>query len=122
MDDGGTIEVWGNGSAIRSYTYIEDMVDGIYRLMGSEIEGPTNIGNPEYVTVNQLVDTVSQIAGKRIHIKYIDGPVGVHSRNFSNEKIYQTGWKAKFKLKDGIQLTYPWIEQQVKKMTPTAHD
>lgn len=122
VDDGGTIEVWGDGSAVRSYTYIEDMVDGIYRLMNSEIEGPTNIGNPEYVTVNQLVDTVAQIAGKRIQIKYVDGPVGVHSRNFSNKKIYQTGWKTKFKLKDGIQLTYPWIEQQVKKMTPTAHD
>lgn len=121
-DDSGTIEVWGDGTAIRSYTYIEDMVDGIYRLMQSEIEGSTNIGNPEYVSVNQLVDTVAQVAEKRIHIKYVDGPVGVQSRNFSNDKIYQTGWKAKFKLRDGIRLTYPWIEQQVKKMTFTAHD
>lgn len=118
-DDGGTIEVWGDGTAIRSFTYIDDMVDGIYRLMQSGTEGPTNIGNPEYVSVNQLVDTVAQVAEKRIHIKYVDGPVGVQSRNFSNDKIYQIGWKAKFKLRDGIRLTYPWIAEQVK--TVAAH-
>ncbi len=121
-DNGGTIEVWGDGTAIRSYTYIDDMVDGIYRLMQSEIEDPTNIGNPEYISVNQLVETVSQVAGKRVNIKYVDGPVGVQSRNFSNEKIYSTGWKSKFKLEDGIRLTYPWIEQQVKKVTYLAND
>ncbi len=119
-DNGGTIEVWGNGTAVRSYTYIDDMVDGIYRLMQSDIAGPANIGNPEYVSVNQLVETVAEIAGKRINIQYVDGPVGVQSRNFSNERIYQTGWLAKFKLKDGIRLTYPWIEQQVKKTANLA--
>lgn len=114
-DDDGTIEVWGDGTAIRSYTYVDDMTDGIYRLMQSEIEGPTNIGCPEYVDVNRLVETVAQVAGKRIHMKYVDGPVGVQSRNFSNEKIYKTGWKCRFNLMDGIRLTYPWIEQQVKR-------
>jgi len=63
---------------------------------------------------------VAEIAGKRINIQYVDGPVGVQSRNFSNERIYQTGWLAKFKLKDGIRLTYPWIEQQVKKTANLA--
>ncbi|MCM8775350.1 MAG: NAD-dependent epimerase/dehydratase family protein [Candidatus Omnitrophica bacterium] len=113
--DGGTIEVWGDGSAVRSYTYVEDMVDGVWRLMHSELEGPTNIGNPEYVTVQELVDTVIQISGKKIRVKYIPGPVGVQSRNFSNDKIYKTGWRARFKLLDGIRLTYPWIEEQVRK-------
>jgi len=124
VQDGGTIEVWGNGTAVRSYTYIEDMIDGIYRLMQSEIEGPTNIGSPEYVSVNQLVETVTQIAGKKIGIKYVDGPVGVQSRNFSNDKIYKTGWSARFNLREGIALTYPWIEQQVKKsnvLSPIKH-
>ena len=65
VDDGGTIEVWGDGSAVRSYTYVDDMVDGIYRLTQSEIEGPVNIGSPEYVTVNELVDVVAEVAKKR---------------------------------------------------------
>jgi nucleoside-diphosphate-sugar epimerase len=114
-EDGGTIEVWGDGTAVRSYTYIADMVDGIYRLMHSDLEGAVNIGCPEYVTVNQLVETVAEVSGKRINIKHIDGPVGVHSRNFSNERIYSTGWRAKYFLKDGIAENYPWIEEQVKK-------
>src|SRR3989454_5350007 len=74
--DGGTIEVWGDGTAIRSYTYIEDMVDGIRRLMQSDLEGPTNIGAPEYVSVKQLVATVAGVASKRINVRYVEGPVG----------------------------------------------
>jgi len=114
VEDGGTIEVWGDGTAIRSYTYVDDMVDGIYMLMHSELHGAVNIGCPEYVNVNELVTTVAAVAGKTIHIKHIDGPVGVQSRNFSNERIYSTGWQAKYFLKDGIAHTYPWIEAQVK--------
>lgn len=116
--DGGTIEVWGDGSAIRSYTYVDDMVDGIYRLMHSELTGPTNIGCPEYVSVDQLVHTVADIAGKRIRIRHVDGPVGVQSRNFSNERIYTTGWRARFSLRDGIARTYPWVEAQVSAQRP----
>jgi GDP-D-mannose 3', 5'-epimerase len=114
-ENGGTIEVWGDGSAIRSYTYVDDMVEGIYMLTQSNLEGPANIGNPEYISVNELVEIVSDVAGKKIKIKHIEGPVGVASRNFSNDKIYKTGWKARFSTKDGIKQTYPWIEQQVKK-------
>ena len=115
VEDGGTIEVWGDGTAVRSYTYVADMVDGIYRLMHSDLQGAVNIGCPEYVTVDELVNTVAEVAGKKINIKHIDGPVGVHSRNFSNERIYSTGWRAKYFLKDGIAENYPWIEEQVKK-------
>lgn len=114
-EDGGTVEVWGDGTAVRSYTYVADMVDGIYRLMHSDLEGAVNIGCPEYVSVNELVATVAEVAGKKINIKHIDGPVGVQSRNFSNERIYTTGWRAKYFLKDGIAENYPWIEAQVKK-------
>ncbi len=109
----GTIEIWGDGTAIRSYTYVDDMVDGIRRLTESDLEGPTNIGSPEYVSVKQLVDTVADVARKRVRTKYVEGPVGVRSRNFSNERIYSTGWKPRFSLRDGIQRTYPWIEKQV---------
>ena len=112
---GGEIEVWGNGTAVRSYTYIDDMVDGIRRLMDSEIDKPTNIGNPEYVSVDELVKTVAKVAGKKIRIKHVEGPVGVKSRNFSNARIYTTGWRAKYPLIKGIKLTYCWIEERVKK-------
>jgi len=112
--DGGTIEVWGDGTAIRSYTYVDDMVDGIYRLTESSLEGPANIGSPEYVSVAQLVKTVGDVAGKRIRVKYVKGPVGVQSRNFSNERIYSTGWRARYPLKDGIARTYPWVLAQVQ--------
>ena len=115
-EDGGTIEVWGSGSAIRSYTYVSDMVDGIYMLMQSDLEGAVNIGCPQYVTVDELVGTVIEVSGKKINIRHVDGPVGVQSRNFSNERIYSLGWEAKVFLKDGILLTYPWIEAQVKAM------
>src|SRR3989449_680435 len=111
--DGGTVEVWGDGSAIRSYTYVDDMVDGIVRLTESSLQGPVNIGNPEYVTVAELVQTVEEVAAKTIRIKYVEGPVGVRSRNFRNERIYSTGWRARFSLRDGIACTYPWVEAQV---------
>jgi GDP-D-mannose 3',5'-epimerase len=114
--DGGTIEVWGDGSAIRSYTYVDDMVNGIYLLMQSNLEDAVNIGCPQYVTVDELVQTVAEAAGKTIHIKHVAGPVGVQSRNFSNERIYSLGWRAKYHLKDGITKTYPWIEEQVKRL------
>ena len=113
-EDGGIVEVWGDGSAIRSYTYVDDMVDGIYRLMHSELNVPTNIGSPEYVSVNQLVQTVADVAGKRIRIAHVAGPVGVRSRNFSNERIYSTGWRPRFSLSEGIARTYPWVESQVR--------
>lgn len=112
--DGGTIEIWGDGTAVRSYTFVSDMVDGIYKLTQSDLAGPVNIGCPEYVTVNDLVATVAEVAQKRIKIKYIDGPVGVKSRNFSNSRIYSIGWQARVFLKDGIRLTYPWVQEQVR--------
>jgi GDP-D-mannose 3',5'-epimerase len=73
----GTIEVWGDGSAIRSYTYVDDMVEGIYMLMQSNLEGAVNVGCPQYVAVDGLVATVIEVSGKRINIKHVDGPVGV---------------------------------------------
>jgi nucleoside-diphosphate-sugar epimerase len=112
--DGGTIEVWGDGSAIRSYTYIEDMLDGIERVMHSELEGAVNIGNPEYVSVDELVATVAQVSGKRFQVRHIAGPVGVQSRNFSNARIYSLGWQARYPLREGIARTYPWIAAQVE--------
>jgi nucleoside-diphosphate-sugar epimerase len=113
--DGGVVEVWGDGKAIRSYTYVDDMVDGIYRLMQSQLEGPVNIGAPEYVTVDELVVAVAKVAGKKISIEHVEGPVGVRSRNFSHARIESIGWSARFSLAQGIALTYPWVREQVRK-------
>jgi GDP-D-mannose 3', 5'-epimerase len=113
-DDGGTVEVWGDGSAIRSYTYVDDMVDGVYRLMQSDLTGPVNIGSPEYVTVAQLVEVVSGVARKRVAVRYVPGPVGVRSRNFSNTRAYSLGWRPRFDLQAGIERTYPWVAEQVR--------
>jgi len=113
-EDGGTIPVWGGGSAIRAYTYVDDLIEGVYLLMQSDLEDPTNIGSKEYVTVDDLVQTVIEVSGKEIHVKHVEGPVGVQARNFSKARIHSLGWEAKVFLKEGILLTYPWIEAQVK--------
>jgi len=113
-EDGGKVEVWVDGTAVRSYTYVSDMVDGIYMLMQSDLGVPANIGCPQYVTVDDLVQTVAKVSGKEIEIVHVPGPVGVQSRNFSNERIYSLGWEAKVYLEEGISYTYPWVEAQVK--------
>jgi nucleoside-diphosphate-sugar epimerase len=113
-EEGGVIEVWGDGTAIRSYTYVGDMVDGIYLLMHSDLHGAVNIGCPQYVSVDELAEVVIKQSGKKLAIKHVPGPVGVQSRNFSNARIYSLGWQARVLLEDGIRLTYPWVEAQVK--------
>ena len=113
-EDGGYVEVWGDGTAVRSYTYVDDLVDGIVRLMRSDLEVPANIGSPEYVSVRELVESVIEHSGKAVSIRYVPGPVGVQSRNFSNARIYSLGWQANTSLRDGIGVTYRWIEQQVR--------
>ena len=112
---GGTIEVWGDGSAIRSYIYVDDLIDGIYRLVHSDLSEPTNIGSPQYVSVDELVEIVNRISEKNINIKHIPGPVGVQSRNFSNKKIYSLGWWPKYSLEHGMETTYNWVKEQVEK-------
>ena len=111
--DGGTIDVWGDGAAVRSYIYIDDMVDGIVGLAHSDLEGAVNIGSPEYTIVEQLVRVVEEVARKRVDIRYVEGTVGVRSRNFSNSRIESLGWRCRSSLRDGIARTYPWVEAQV---------
>jgi len=112
--DGDVIEVWGDGTAIRNFTYVDDMVEGIYRLTQSEIEGAVNLGGDEYVTVSELAHLVIEISGKPLGIRYVAGPVGVHSRNFSKERSRLLNWMAPTTLREGISRTYQWIEAQVR--------
>ncbi|MGB4782568.1 NAD-dependent epimerase/dehydratase family protein [Candidatus Methylomirabilis sp.] len=120
--DGATIEVWGDGTAIRVFTYADDLVEGIYTMIHSDpstssgqcLEGPVNLGSDERVTVADLVKTVIEVSGKKITVRYVPGPVGVQSRNFSKARIKSLGWEARVSLRDGIARTYPWIEAQVR--------
>src|SRR3954447_5635242 len=120
--DDGEIEVFGDGSAVRAYTYIDDLVDGIRMLVESDVGEPANIGTSEYVTVNELVDTVMRVAGKELGVRHIDGPVGVASRNFSKARMEKLGYRATHSLEDGIRKTYPWIAEQVRQYASGARD
>lgn len=114
LDGDGSIEVWGDGNADRVYVYVDDLVDGILKLIDSDITEPTNIGTDEHITVGQLVETVGKVAGKAVTPQYVPGPVGVQSRNFSHERIRSTGWEPRISFLAGIERTYPWIEEQVR--------
>jgi nucleoside-diphosphate-sugar epimerase len=113
-DEGGVVEVWGDGTAIRAFTYVDDLVDGIYMLTQSDLEGAANIGTEEYVSVNQLVETIIDVAGKDLRIEHVEGPVGVQARNFSKARIHSLGWEAEVSLREGIERTYPWVKAQVE--------
>ena len=112
--DGGTVEIWGDGSAVRSYTYIDDIIDGIWHLINSDIRVPVNIGSPQYINVRELVEAIAQVAGKNVVIKSIPGPVGVESRAFSLAKITSLGWSAKYDIHQGLAKLYPWVASQLK--------
>lgn len=112
--DGGTVDIWGDGLAVRNFIYVDDLVDGILHLVDSDLDfAPANIGTEEYVTVRQLLETIAGVAGKKISFRSVDGPVGVASRNFSTERIRSTGWAPRFSLREGIARTYPWVAAQV---------
>ena len=112
------IEVWGNGKQMRSFLYIDECIEGTVRLMRSEITEPINIGSEEIVSINQLAEMIMEIAGKKLSIKHISGPLGVEGRNSHNELIYKKlGWRPSMSLKEGLKLTYPWIKGQVHQNT-----
>lgn len=113
-EEGGTIEVWGSGDAMRAYTYIDDLIEGVRMLMDSNLENGVNIGRREYVSVDELAWTVVEISGKKIQLKHVEGPVGVKARNFTNDRITSIGWKSRFSLREGLAKTYPWIKAQVE--------
>lgn len=113
-EDGGEIEIWGDGEQTRSFLYIDECLEGTLRLTRSDFSGPVNIGSEEMVSINQLVDIICDVAGKRVHKKHIAGPTGVRGRNSDNELIgSKLGWKPSQPLRDGIAQTYRWISAQV---------
>jgi len=114
--DGGEVEIWGDGKQTRSFLYIDECIEGILRFMAvKDFHGPLNIGSEEMVTINQLTEMVIGIAGKKLGIKNISGPVGVQGRNSDNALIRQKlNWEPSMKLKDGMAKMYEWVDKQVK--------
>jgi GDP-D-mannose 3',5'-epimerase len=118
-DEGGSIDLWGDGLQTRSFLYIDECLEAVRRLMQSSFLGPVNIGSEEMVTINQLAEMVMEIAGKKLAIKHIDGPLGVRGRNSDNKLLREKlGWEPKMRLKDGLKSTYGWISKQVEAMVP----
>jgi len=114
VKNGGTIEIWGDGNQTRSFLFIEDCLEGVYRLMKSTYKQPINIGSEEMVSINKLVEIVSEIAQKEININHIDGPLGVRGRNSNNDLVRKKlNWDYQYSLKTGIEATYEWINKQV---------
>jgi nucleoside-diphosphate-sugar epimerase len=114
--DGGEIEIWGDGLQTRSFLYIDDCLEGTLRLMRSNFTGPVNIGSEEMVTINQLAMMIMEIAGKKLILRHIPGPLGVRGRNSDNRLIKEKlGWGPTISLAKGLEKTYAWIEEQVKK-------
>lgn len=110
------VEIWGDGEQTRSFCYIDDCVEGIYRLMQSDYREPLNLGQDRLVTINELADIVANIAGISIARKHVPGPQGVRGRNSDNTRLRQVlRWEPQISLEEGLGHTYRWIEEQVRR-------
>lgn len=113
-ENGGQIEIWGDGKQTRSFMYVDECLEATTRLMRSAWTGPVNIGSDEMVTINQLAEMIIGLSGKSLSIKHIPGPLGVRGRNSDNRLIQEKlGWRPSKPLIEGLRTTYEWINQQV---------
>jgi nucleoside-diphosphate-sugar epimerase len=112
--DGEVIEVWGDGEQTRSFLYVTECVDGLCRLMASDFDGPVNLGSDEMVTIADLARMIIDVSGKRLDVRFVDGPQGVRGRRSDNRLIEaRLGWRPTLALREGVERTYRWVEQQV---------
>jgi GDP-D-mannose 3',5'-epimerase len=113
-DDGGSIEIWGDGEQTRSFCYIDDCVEGLVRLMYSDFTEPLNLGTDRMVSINELASIVMNIAEKRLTFEHVEGPEGVRGRNSDNTKLREVlGWEPAIELEQGLVDTFRWIEKQL---------
>lgn len=116
------IEIWGDGKQTRSFCYIDDCIEGILKLMRSDIRTPLNIGQDRLININDLVEMVARIAGTSVTLNHVPGPQGVRGRNSDNTSIQELlGWEPQISLESGMQRTYEWVEQQVKLTSLQSH-
>ena len=109
------IEIWGDGEQTRSFCYIDDCVEGIYRLMRSDFNEPLNLGQDRMISINQLADLIAGIAGINVTKTHVDGPQGVRGRNSDNTKLREIlNWEPRISLEEGLKTTYQWIEKQLE--------
>jgi GDP-D-mannose 3',5'-epimerase len=109
------IDIWGDGEQTRSFCYISDCVEGIFRLMRSDHRDPINLGQDRLISINALADMIAGIAGVPIRKKHVEGPQGVRGRNSDNSRLrHVLGWEPSVSLEQGLERTYPWIEEQVR--------
>ena len=115
-EDGGSIEIWGDGAQTRSFLYISDCIEGLLRLMASDYAEPLNLGTETMVSVDQLVDLVCEIAGKKLHkLHNPEKPQGVRGRNSDNSRLRAVlGWEPLTPLRKGLTITYRWIEEELR--------
>jgi len=115
--DGGEVELWGDGEQTRSFMYVDDCVEGLKRIMASDYHEALNLGTPELVTINQLVQMVAEIAGKKIRVRHnLSGPQGVRGRNSENSRTRRVlGWEPSIPLRQGLAVTYKWIASELRK-------
>ena len=112
--EGGEIEIWGDGEQTRSFLYIDECLEATTRLLRSDFTGPVNIGSDEMVTINQLAHIIMDIAGKKLFLRHVAGPLGVRGRNSDNRVIQKRlGWAPSQPLKEGLKKTYSWIKKQI---------
>jgi len=115
LSGGDEIEIWGDGDQTRSFCYIDDCVEGIYKLMQSDFCDPINLGQDRMVTINELADIIAEIAGVSLLRRHVPGPQGVRGRNSDNTLLRAVlGWEPRISLEDGLTQTYRWIEEQVR--------
>lgn len=111
---GGVVDLWGDAQATRSFTYVDDVIEGMIRLMASDYNQPVNLASSEMVTIEQLFETICAIAGKILAWRASEGPTGVRARGSDNTLCRQVlGWEPSTSLHEGLSQTYPWIKQQV---------
>jgi GDP-D-mannose 3', 5'-epimerase len=116
-DDGGEIEVWGDGQQTRSFMYVDDCVEGIYRITQSDHSQPLNLGTDRLVTIDELVRIVAGVAGKTLTTRHDPSkPQGVRGRNSDNSRLREVlGWEPAITLEDGLRKTYTWVESELLK-------
>lgn len=117
------IEIWGDGTQTRSFTYVDDCITGIRKLMESDVTEPLNVGSSELVSINQLVDIVEHIAGIKLERRYnLAAPQGINGRNSDNALIQQRlAWEPTIPLRDGMRQTYAWIQQEYEQALAATH-